>query len=144
MKILIVLFAVVLMCSACSLNKIEPVETDNTVSAEQDVTTPETDDKKEEKKDSTEATEEKMIDPVLNDSWTKGHLPACKSKKMVLQPLEYSEWYVIGFAACEHGDPTSRDYLKERTVREIYKCEGCGYTTSTSHAETSVVHPNRS
>ena len=143
MKILTVLFAVVLMCSACSLDKKEPVKTDNTVSAEQDVTIPETDDKKEVKKDSTEATEAKIIDPVLDDSWTIGHLPDCKSKKMVLQPLEYSEWYVVGFTNCEHGDPTSRDYLKERTVREIYKCEECGYTTSSSHTETSIVHPQR-
>ena len=144
MKILTVLFVAMLMCSACSADKKEPVETDNTVSVAQEVVTPKQEVKQEVIMHSTEATEAKIIDPVLDDSWTIGHLPDCKSKKMVLQPLEYSEWYVVGFTNCEHGDPTSRDYLKERAVREIYKCEECGYTISSSHTETSVVHPKRS
>ena len=40
MKILTVLFVAMLMCSACSADKKEPVETDNTVSVAQEVVTP--------------------------------------------------------------------------------------------------------
>ena len=138
-KTWMVLFAVVLMCSACAADRKEGAKTDNAVSAQQEVALPEPQEMKY-----FAPAEQEIITPVLDNSWTKGHSPDCASQKMVLQPLEYSEWDVVGFTNCEHGDPTSRDYLKERTVREIYKCEGCGYTTSSSHTETSVVHPKRS
>ena len=66
----------------------------------------------------------------------------CGSGEMVLR-REYGPWETVGFDACIHGDPTKRDTIQEREVREKYVCTNtrCGAVEQGgTHTETRRVH----